>query len=190
MFVKILSESGFDEVLFGLGLKYGLTCGKEIDILNTDETLRKRLYDVAKKTAHAKYGENDFLNQIQVVLDVDAPMYWWEQADKFLVNYFSQGESTILELMINEITQQHFENALFPETIKHLEGLRKDGAYKQLISELPQCWLQRRIISCSYATLQNIYIQRKKFKFAEWNTFISAFLSGLKYPELINQEIQ
>ena len=95
MQVKVLSESGYRYALFGIGLSYGLTSGKTTDQVALGDALLDRLYGIAKKLAHKGNAENKFLRQISVTLDVEAPIYWWKQADTYKVGTTSQSESTM-----------------------------------------------------------------------------------------------
>ena len=188
MQVKVINESGYRMALMGIGLSYGLTSGKDIEELALGYKLFDRLEGIAKKLAHKGNAENKFLRQIVVTLDIEAPIYWWKQADTYKVGTTAQSESTMHTLTRTPITQDRFEHPIFPETLKHLEGLRQCGEFEQLINELPCGWLQRRIITCNYAVLQNIYQQRRHHKLKEWHIFIDAVLEDLWHPEFIRKE--
>lgn len=189
MEVTILVESGHYEALFGVGLSYGLTSGIKVeDLFNIDRTLLKRLVRISRKLAHKGNAENKFLRQIHVTLDIEAPLYWWKQADTYKIGTTAQSESTMHTLMRGEITQANFEHPIFPETLKHLEGLRQSGDFELLVNELPCGWLQRRILSCNYAVLQNIYNQRRHHKLKEWHIFCDEILSQVLHPEFIKKE--
>jgi len=190
MQVKVLSESGFLEALLGIGLSFGLTSGKNYHemLQDKDSALWDRLHGIAEKLAHKGNAENKFLRQISVVLDVDAPIYWWKQADTYKVGTTAQSESTMHTLKRTPITQDRFEHPIFPETIKHLEGLRQSGDFELLVNELPCGWLQRRILTYNYAVIQNIYQQRRHHKLKEWHIFIDSVLNKLEFPYLITKD--
>lgn len=185
MQVKVLSESGYRYALFGIGLSYGLTSGKNTDQVALGDELLDRLHGIAKKLAHKDNAENKFLRQMSVTLDVEAPFYFHKQLSTYKVGTVAQSESTMHTLTRTPITQDRFEHPIFPETLKHLEGLRQCGEFEQLINELPCGWLQRRILTCNYAVLQNIYNQRRHHKLKEWRVFIDAVLEDLWHPEFI-----
>ena len=72
MEIRILQEEGYHQALFGIGLSYGITSGKSC--FNFDDL--KRLEDVALKLCHLDGGENKFLRQMTVILDLNMPLYW------------------------------------------------------------------------------------------------------------------
>ena len=189
MKVCVLGEHGYGKALFGIGLSYGLTSGKQcfpdlfdkLDEWDVNQEIPKdcqeeyvlfqRLEKVAKKLALKGNAENKFLRQISVILDIEAPLYWWKEADTYKVGTTAQSESTMHTLIKTCITQDNFEKPIYEPTLKHLEELRQAGEFEQLVNELPSGWIQRRILTCNYAVLQNIYAQRNEHKLIEWLFF-------------------
>lgn len=203
MKVSAIGEYGYVQALFGIGLSYGLTSGMgcfptiidefdEWDVNNgipneykEECALFKRLEKIAMKLALKGNAENKFLRQITVILDIEAPLFWWKEADTYKVGTTAQSESTMHTLMKNPISQGCFEKPIYEPTLKHLEELRQTGDFEQLVNELPSGWLQRRILSCNYAVLQNIYSQRCNHKLKEWHIFCDELISGLEHPDFI-----
>lgn len=206
MKVRIISESGYFEALFGLGLSYGLTSGMEFGDFLEDHELIKRLHSVATKLALKGNGENKFLRQIQVIIDVNASRFWWPECDQYKVATVTQSESTMHSLTKRPFSMEMFDtdNLSVPgrdklrEMIAYLNDRRENylecdsinkalskDAWYTMIHLLPACWLQRRILSCNYATLQNIYNQRHNHKLREWHVFCDAILRQAKNPEFI-----
>lgn len=192
MKVEVLDNSLCAKVdsLFGLGLSYGLTSGLSIRKFNIDEQgdIYERLLKIATKLAHVGNGENKFLRQLPVSLDITAPMYWWKEFDTYKIGTTAQSESTMHTLLRNTITQDNFEKFVSEDTIAHLEDLRVNKKFSELINELPMGWLQRRIVTCNYAVLQNMHNQRKNHKLPEWHIFCSAVLKGVDHPEWIDKD--
>lgn len=183
MKVTVIEESSIYPALFGIGLSYGITSGKDFDAL--PRQYKERLLGVAKKLAGKGGGHDKFLRQIHVVLDVDAPAYWWPECDQYKVATVTQSESKMHTLMRQPITQDRFEAPISAATLERLESLRQDGNFHMLLNELPHGWLQRRILSCNYAVLRNIIQQRRGHKLREWEVFITAVLTGVQWPELL-----
>lgn len=182
MKVTVIEESDIHPVLFGLGLSYGLTSGRGFGMDN--ETF-SHLMGVAQKLAGKGGGHDKFLRQIHVVLDVDAPAYWWPECDQYKVATVTQSESKMHTLLRQPITQDRFEAPISPDTLERLESLRQAGNFHILLNELPHGWLQRRILSCNYAVLRNIIQQRMGHKLMEWAVFINAVMEGVQWPELL-----
>ena len=96
------------------------------------------------------------------------------------------------EIVYYEIPGAHARNdiGMFADfMIEQLEFLRqkynetKDKRYwKELIRWLPEGWLQTRTWTANYATLRNIYFQRKNHKLTEWKTFCT-WIESLPYSK-------
>ena len=185
MKMEIISVFGFHEALLGIGLSYGITSPYTFSEFYHSSGEYDKVRKIAMKLSQKGGGEDKFLRQIVVYLDVNAPMYWWKQADTYKVGTVAQSESTMHTLMRYEITQNCFEHPIFPDTLKHLEGLRKDKQFKQLVNELPSGWLQRRILSMNYAVIKNILLQRYNHKLPEWRYFCDYLLNHLPWPKLL-----
>lgn len=196
MKVSVVGEYGYVQALFGIGLSYGLTSGYKCfssfdewdeEWEGEDFFLFKRLEKIAKKLALKGNAENKFLRQISVILDIEAPLYFWKEADTYKVGTTAQSESTMHTLMKTPITQGCFEKPIWQMALVRLEKLRQAGKFEQLVNELPCGWLQRRILTCNYAVLQNIYAQRNGHKLPEWHIFCDELISGLEHPDFITR---
>lgn len=185
MRVRVLRTTGYEEALFGVGLSFGITSGYNFFPFVENTEIQKKLKKVSRKLCNLEGGEDKFLRQIKVSLDTEFPLYWWKQADTYKVGTTAQSESTMHTLMKNEITQSCFEHPIFPETLKHLEGLRKQKEFEQLVNELPSGWLQRRIWTMNYAVLKNIFKQRYHHKLPEWQYFCEEVRSNVPYNFLL-----
>lgn len=171
MKVKILEVHGITAALHGLGLSHSLTSAFEVG-----EADYSRPLEVAKRLAGRGKGHDKFLRQIEAWLDVTAPAYWWPELDQYKVATVTQSESKMHTLMQNPIMQECFERPISSETLAYLEALREAGDFFRLLNELPYGWLQRRILSCSAASLRNIVEQRRGHKLPEWGVFIDAVM--------------
>lgn len=183
MKVTVIEESSIYPALLGIGLSYGITSGKDFNQFSCHD--KERLFGVINKLAGKGGGHDKFLRQIHVVLDVDAPAYWWPEADQYKVATVTQSESKMHTLMRQPITQDRFEDPIYPPLLERLESLRQAGNFHMLLNELPHGWLQRRILSCNYAVLRNIIQQRMGHKLMEWAVFINAVMEGVRWPELL-----
>lgn len=181
MRVRLMEDRGFCSAIFGLGFSFGKTSGFQYP----DGEAEGALYPIACKLAPKGDGHNKFLRQIILWIDCDAPLYWWKQFDQYKVATCTQSESTMHTLMKNEIHSWHFEGGLPTTTLFRLNDLRKQGNFDALNKELPQSYLQRRIITMSYETLRNICIQRRGHKLIEWDWFIDYMLSAVEHPEFL-----
>ena len=138
-----------------------------------------------------------FLRQIQVSVDITAPLYWWKEFDTYKVGTTANSTSTMHKITSKPITIDCFEiddletelylyneapfadysHANFIQNlINHLESLRlkyletKDIRYwKELIRWLPESWLQTRTVTMNYENLLAMFHQRHFHKLTEWS---------------------
>ena len=206
MKVKVISEYGLDEALLGLGLSYGKTSDMTIDNIRADtDGVRTKLLEVAKKLAPRENAENKFLRCIVVNLDIDAPRYWWQEADTYKVGTVANSESTMHTIVKREFTEEDFEPAFFKnqlrETVTWLNMARAeyhryvgeeklslaDDVWKDIIKILPHSYLQRRIVTLNYQVLRTMLKQRKNHKLGEWAIFREAILMEVRHPEFLKE---
>lgn len=187
MEVKILREAGIDEALYGLGLSYGLTSVQGMDSVMYLPDIRMRLLRRARALAKMGDGHNKFLRQLQVWLDIKAPLYWWKQMDQYKVATVTQSESTMHTLMKRYLDRSDFEGHVLPTLVATLNGYIKEEDFDAVNRNLPQSFLQRRVLTCSYETIRNCLRQRAGHKLTEWGVFCEA-MKDLGYYAWIQQE--
>jgi hypothetical protein len=170
---KVIRECGYEEAALGFSLSHNSTLERA-----------KELFPLYTFKGN---GENKFLRSIFVWLDVNAPRFWWQEADTYLIGNSKQSESTIHTLRKSWLSQNNFE---YPIPVRTLEMLRelndsKTVSITEMKNILPEGFLQRRIWVMNYATLQNIYNQRKDHKLPQWQSFLYDVLSHIQHPEFI-----
>ena len=154
-------------------------------------------YDLAERLIKAGPEHAKFLRQIQVSIDITAPLFWWKEMDTYKVGTTANSTSTMHKLTSKPITIDCFESDgnesafVQEELIPFLENLRqkyletKDKKYwKELVRWLPESWLQTRTWTGSYANLRNIYHQRKNHKLTEWHDF-NKMVEKLPYADVM-----
>ena len=160
---------------------------------------------LAQSLVKAGPEHSKFMRQIQVSVDITAPIYWWKEFDTYKIGTTANSTSTMHTLKNERITWDKFEMDDFngdldliddvevylraDMLLDFLEQLRQrylitgDKKYwKELVRWLPQGWLQTRTVTLNYAILRNIYFQRKGHKLSEWHSFID-WLKTLPYSE-------
>jgi len=170
MRVKIIKEAGYDEALLGLSLSYN----QEMD----------RMPVVAGKLYSREGGHNKFLESIAVWLDISAPRYFWQQFDTYRIGVTKQSESTMHTILKQPISQENFEKAVPVETIDRLNNLLLSKDFDSLKNELPEGFLQRRIVFTNYMALRRIIAQRKTHKLREWHLFADTVINKVEHKEL------
>ena len=189
---KVLHCAGYEQAVLGMMLSYGKTSFD--DFTATDED-RDR---VATKLAPMDGGHNKFLEQIQYWILVQAPLFWWKQLDRY--RHLSQiSESTMHKSWKNGLTQEMFETPIFQDTLNNLNNSireynspivkpdRKKYLETLIIGNLPDAYLQTRLLNVNAKCLRNMYFQRSDHKLKQWRDFC-AWIKELPYGDLIMAE--
>ena len=157
-----------------------------------DNAIMKKLIGADKDGGQPN---SKFLRMIHAQVAITAPLYWWKQADTYKIGTTTNSTSTMHTLANFPITRQCFEHGeMIPDSvILYLEGLRKEYAktkdketWQRLIVNLPESWMQTRMLDCDYQTLRNIYHWRKNHKLTEWRTFCD-WIEGLPLSWLLTR---
>lgn len=151
--------------------------------------LGKKDIELGQKMILGGTDESKFLRQIFVSTDIEAPLYWWKEADTYKIGTVSNSCSTMHKLPTTEITKDNFSfdndlpsddefSFIRDNIISDCERLRqhylktKDKKYwRALIQLLPCSWNQKRTITLNYQVLRAMYFARKHHKLIEWREF-------------------
>lgn len=186
MKIEIMKESGYSEALFGLGLSYGITSERECGFFFDEEELQDRLKGVADKLAPLGNGHNKFLESIVVWLDIKASRGFWQEFDTYRVGVTKQSESTMHTIKKRPLEKKDFIDGEIDDVIlERLNEIIKTGDLHKIKRNLPEGFMQRRVVCTNYKVLQNIVAQRNNHKLVEWHRFIYALKDQLQYPEFI-----
>lgn len=165
-----------------------------------DLDLAQRLYKSG--TEHRTYAR-----QIYVWMEIEAPLYFWKEADRYTIGKSQVSTSTMHKIHAKEFTLDYFSHEhLFGEVdnryanqpigvlqivIECLNHWRKNyletkdkDCWWQLIQLLPSSYNQRRSICMSYEVVFKIIHERTGHKLDEWNTLVD-ILEGLPYVKEI-----
>lgn len=182
MKVRVLAAFGLGEALLGMGLShgvvpseffYGWRAGDPVPI-----NLRKKLIKRAKILATKDGGHNKFLESIKVWVAVQAPRYWWQEADTYRLST-KQSESTMHTLLNRKVTQNDFENWVPVETMMALNETIHRKSFHEAKNILPEGFLQTRVWCLSVKTLRNIYAQRINHRLPQWKKFLDTVVREL-----------
>ena len=185
MRVKVLSEHGCLEALFGIGLSYGVTSDMPFESFYVKEDLDK-MGKVSHSLAPLGHGHNKFLESMAVWIDVTSPRYWWSEFDTYRVGMTKQSESTMHTIKKRPLTKEDFIDDDIDEAIlERVNEIIKSGDLHKIKRNLPEGFMQRRIVCTNYKVLMEINHQRKNHKLVEWHTFLDALKDQLLYPSYI-----
>lgn len=188
MQVEVIKEEGYEEALYGLSLSF-----KDRSVSFQDwwtEERFSKMEKVAKALAHKDGGHNKFLRQIQLWVDIEAPRCWWSEFDTYKVGTVAQSESTMHTLSKREPAVGDFEEGTHPDTILAFKTAWKasQGDITALKMNLPEGFLQRRLVTMNYQTLREIVRQREGHRLKQWQIFIDEMLAQVQYRGYIVTE--
>lgn len=204
-----ISYDGFAPAILGAMLSYGKTNFETFEDLAQNPAyvlppeLRERIKPLSLQLATSGPGHDKFLEQIQYWMTLRAPLFWWKQFDTYRIGVSKSSESTMHRSWKNGLQQSDFAEPIFAESLSRLNCLIKDfqnaqaaGAEKlelakhlerQILVNLPDSYLQTRLVNVNAKTLRNIYFQRRSHKLREWHEFCD-FIKTLPHADLITAE--
>lgn len=184
MIVKVLEEHGLESALRGMSYSFRI---RDNDVESWWESKRERAYQRADKLAHMDGGHNKFLESIQVWIDIDACRGFWSQFDAYRTGVTKQSDSTMHTLAKRAPLSSDFEEGTDERVINLFYQLwheHKDDINK-LKENLPEGYMQRRVVCTNYKALRNIVQQRTGHRLKWWDLFIEQLLAQLEHPEFI-----
>lgn len=195
-----IEEYGYERAMLGLSF--------------SKEQPPEKMPEVARRLRAQDGGHNKYLESIIVWADITAPHFWWKHFDtyrvgpvnipqyfpawlKFFVNLIlaiswppvmpvtKQSGSVMYNILKRPLSQADFEDPITPPTLDHLNWLRDNKDFTQLVNELPGGYLQRRMVVLNYKVLRYIFGQRLGHKLPEWQFFEDEIMRQVSHPELL-----
>lgn len=184
MKVKILKEEGYDLALRGMAYSYK---DRALDPDVWWEGQRERAQARAPKLAPMGGGHDKFLRQMMLWIDVEAPRCWWSEFDTYKVGTVASSESTMHTLSKRAPTLYDFEHGTNSRTIEAFFDVWREakGDITTLKMNLPEGFLQRRLVTMNYANLRNIIAQREGHRLKQWAIFIDEVRRQVQHPEFL-----
>ena len=184
MEVIILKEDGHDLALRGMAYSFKDRAKNPEDWWTGQ---RERALKRAPLLAPMDGGHNKFLRQIQLWIDIEAPRSFWSEFDTYKVGTVAQSESTMHTLAKRPPTYEDFEKGTTKATmdcfIAQWEELKSD--ITKLKENLPEGYLQRRLVTMNYDNIRNIVKQRDSHRYKRWGEFIVQLVCQLQYPDYL-----
>ena len=201
----------------GFDLKVEYLENNGIYCVNTDDEIYQytligaKDMGLAQRLIHGGPEHRKFLLQIQVCVDITAPLYWWKEFDTYKVGTVANSTSTMHKLAETPITRDCFLldktnddliiddevidyrlRVVIEDLIAQCEKLRqlyletKDIRYwRALIQLLPNAWVQTRTVTMNYENLLSICSksQRRNHKLPEWHEDFISWARSLPYAQ-------
>lgn len=182
--VEIINESGFYPALYGLGLSYGKTSKIFYGDFIYHDTLNNSVYKVSKNLYNKDGGHNKFLESMEIWMIVEAPRFWWSEADTYRLST-KQSESTMHTIKKQILTQDMFYQPIEENYLNYLNNKMKcdNIDIEEIKNDLPEGFLQSREWKLSYNVLRNIIKQRKNHRLKSWQLFCQEVLEQVEHKE-------
>ncbi len=190
MQVKILQEAGYEWACMGMAYSYK---DRKEPRQEWWEKHRDRAFSRAVKLHDKDGGHNKFLESIQVWIDIEATRSFWQEFDTYRVGMSKQSESTMHTLNKRRPEYDDFESYVTVEMIEAYQavwdiykGMKDEIMY--LKENLPEGFLQRRVVNTNYKTLRNLVMQRSNHRYIWWRELVAELKTQLEHPELVIPE--
>ena len=174
MEVDKIGEAGCIEALYGLALSYG--------------RVQEEMPAVAERLCSKDGGHNKFLESIVTWWRIRAPRYWWQEFDTYRVGITKQSESTMHTLIHRELDITDFVPGVSQDIIDEVNKYIADGDLSTAKKNLPEGFMQTRVVCVNYKALRNIIIQRRAHRLREWQVFIGEVREQVDYPQLLPRD--
>jgi hypothetical protein len=184
MQVKVLKEAGYEEALLGMAFSY-----RDQSIpLNEwwDDAKKNRAIARAESLCDKDGGHNKFLESIRVWVYIQASRAWWQEFDTYRIDITKQSTSTMHTLSKRYAKRSDFEAGTLDQMIDVFNALLDTKPDIATLKEnLPEGFLQERIITTSYKTLRYILEQRANHRYKHWNKLQTELYNQLEHKELL-----
>lgn len=187
MQVKILREEGYELALRGMAYSFK---DRAEPVDEWWVAKQERAHQRAPKLAPMDGGHNKFLESIVLWVDVEAPRSFWQEFDTYRVGTTKQSESTMHTLSKREPLDEDFEDGTSIKMIDAFKAVWHEakGDITVLKENLPEGFLQRRLVCTNYKVIRNIIFQRDNHRYKRWQTFIDAIKVQVEHPELLSEK--
>lgn len=184
MKVRILREEGHEEALRGMSYSYK---DRATDVDEWWEGQFPRAVKRSELLAPMDAGHNKFLRQIVLWVDIEACRAWWSEFDTYKVGTVANSESTMHTLSKRQATYDDFEEGTDKFVIDMFNGLlaAHKGDINVIKMNLPEGYLQRRMVTLNYDNLRNMIQQREGHRLKWWAVFINEVRQQVRYPEYL-----
>ena len=126
--------------------------------------------DLAHRMIKAGTSDSKFLRQINVSVDITAPLYWWKEMDTYKIGTVANSTSTMHKLASTPITIDCFETDDISRSLVLTEESTEEGVFGYFISDFSKDLIKYLEI------LRTKYIETKDKKY--WKELIRILPEG------------
>ena len=146
--------------------------------------------DLAHRMIKAGSSDSKFLRQINVSVDITAPLYWWKEFDTYKIGTVANSTSTMHKLATTPITLECFEKNDYTNSLMLSEENTDEGVFGYFVDDMVKELIDH------LETLRLKYLETKDKKY--WKELIRWLPNGwlqtrtvtMNYAVLRNQYFQ
>ena len=146
--------------------------------------------DLAHRMIKAGTSDSKFLRQINVSVDITAPLYWWKEFDTYKIGTTANSTSTMHKLASTPITLDCFETKDYNSSLVLSEESTEEGVFGYFVDDMAKELINH------LETLRLKYLETKDKKY--WKELIRWLPNGwlqtrtvtMNYAVLRNQYFQ
>lgn len=175
--IHLIEVAGVKGAVYSCTKPFHLTNAGDYARWLSDSALQERSFKVADKLAWRANGENKFLRMITAQFEINAPRTWWSHFDTYKVGTVAQSESTMHSLAKQPLSIDQCEIGTLQETVASFNALLASKASIDVLKyNLPEGFLQSRVVTISYASLQTMWYQRYvQERLGWWKVFLGMY---------------
>ena len=106
LLISKLKVYGFSDAI--RGARNSFKSWENSDADDDKEIIGPQDFKFLETLANSSGSERKFLRMINVVMDIEAPLYWWKQFDTYKVGTVAQSTSTMHSIFEERLTLQNF----------------------------------------------------------------------------------
>lgn len=190
--MKINSCMTTHQNIVGAIYGYGIATGRIPELPSYEHITDIHVEDMLKDLRNIDVDDMnriECLDSIRVLVDVTAPLSWWDEFGQYDKYVMCQKVPTIMTLIYRDLAETDFDVEPSEELtafVTSINNMRAEHDYVAANRCLPNSFLQRGVISISYATLATMYKQQYSHKENDWQKFFDRMV--LPYKDLITGE--
>lgn len=150
-----------------LAMREALTIPFSLPPSTPEDTPRRARMLAQRGDDHAKA-----LRLAKVYLAITAPRYWWAEFMTYRAGVEVVSESTMHTILKRNLSNEDFAAPLPKGQLNRLNSFIKRGDLLALKKELPEGFIQTRIVELNFQSLRRIYFARRGHRLPEWRSFL------------------
>lgn len=201
MDVRVLEEAGHQWALAGTSLSFKDEAVPFEDWWTVEKY--EQMKSTCKGMAFKDGGHNKFLEHMQLWVFIKAPRGWWQEFDTYRVGTSKNSASTMHTIQRRPVNISDFEegtdgrivnmfNDILVEVTDNFNNTKRlrGGDLQRVKWNIPEGYLQSRIVNTNYKCLRNMFLQRWTHNLEQWQYFISEMRSQLTYYDYLPSKVK